>query len=344
MAKKYEITRNVRYFKNPVTKTNHMLMQIRALKDFVNRNPETGEEYPVRRGDFGGWVAGPHNLSQEGTCWVEENSLMFDKSRRIGHSLGLSNSKACENSEQSGYSRQMGYSVQCGNSKQQDFSMQMDYSVQSGNSRQCDASRQKNKSRQEGDSIQGGESQQSGFSQQTDHSRQVGKSQQTGHSTQKGHSVQSDNSLQTDFSIQDEESQQMGNSKQGQHSKQFGKSIQDGNSVQMGYSIQKGSFYHNHGPHSTLSEEGELTEITVGFLEIPPMGPMSMSFNIDIHLGRITASTGYSYPSNENGLRRFTDFIENKTNNLTQADKERYIAMFKLLLQYRAQIKETTTS
>lgn len=318
---------------HPITYEKVTLFQIRALKSFTNRNPATGEEFIVKKGDHGGYIAGEHNLSQEGTCWVTGKSKMFDNAHRKDDSLGLGKSQQCENSVQSGYSRQLGSSLQSGNSQQMEFSQQMDYSHQSENSIQKGFSMQKNRAKQMGNSVQEGNSVQMGFSTQTDNSNQRSKSCQTGHTQQSGNSKQQGQSLQADFSKQGEDSQQMGYSKQSGHSKQMGKTMQMGSSMQYGYSVQTGTFIHSHGTHNTYSDDGELSMEKMLFLEFPPTGSLSMGMNIDLYTDKITMTTGYSYQANAKGYQQFMKFIEGKLESTDEITK--YSNMFTLLLSYK---------
>ena len=50
------------------------LCRIEALKDFGN----------VRNGDFGGWVEGEDNLSQDGYCWVYDNAKVYGNAKVHG--------------------------------------------------------------------------------------------------------------------------------------------------------------------------------------------------------------------------------------------------------------------
>ena len=46
---------------------------LKALKDFSD----------VTKGDFGGYVQGYRNLSQEGNCWIYDNALVINNSKVI---------------------------------------------------------------------------------------------------------------------------------------------------------------------------------------------------------------------------------------------------------------------
>ena len=59
------------------------LYRIQAVKDFSD----------VKAGDKGGWVSGYHNLSQEGDCWVYDESKVFDEA------VVLDNAKVCDNAK-----------------------------------------------------------------------------------------------------------------------------------------------------------------------------------------------------------------------------------------------------
>jgi hypothetical protein len=58
---KYKLT------KNKKTIGDITLYQIEALKDFSN----------IKKGDLGGWIQKPSNLSQQGNCWVYDNAKVF---------------------------------------------------------------------------------------------------------------------------------------------------------------------------------------------------------------------------------------------------------------------------
>jgi UDP-3-O-[3-hydroxymyristoyl] glucosamine N-acyltransferase len=62
--KKYELTRET-------METEHgAVYRIRALKDLPKAN--------VKAGDYGGWISGEHNLSQDGECWASDNAVVCE--------------------------------------------------------------------------------------------------------------------------------------------------------------------------------------------------------------------------------------------------------------------------
>jgi hypothetical protein len=63
--KKYEFTGET--FRTPKA----TLKEIRALEDF-------GE---VKKGDLGGWIEHEYNLSHKGTCWVQEQGMVWGNGR-----------------------------------------------------------------------------------------------------------------------------------------------------------------------------------------------------------------------------------------------------------------------
>ena len=62
MSKKYELTEETIETNEGIT-----LYRIKALKDF---------NY-VYKGDLGGFIESEENLSQEGNCWVYDDSIVF---------------------------------------------------------------------------------------------------------------------------------------------------------------------------------------------------------------------------------------------------------------------------
>ena len=89
------------------------LYRIQALVDI----PST----PVKAGDLGGWVAGEHNLSQEGNAWVYGNALVYGDAKVYGNAEVwgnaevYGNAKVYGNAEVCGNAEVFGYAVVCGN-------------------------------------------------------------------------------------------------------------------------------------------------------------------------------------------------------------------------------------
>ena len=65
MESKYKIL-----FDDNIEYNNHILYRIEALKDFSN----------VKKGDLGGYIEDYANLSQDGNCWVYDNSFVLNES------------------------------------------------------------------------------------------------------------------------------------------------------------------------------------------------------------------------------------------------------------------------
>lgn len=78
--KKYQLTDETQ---NYYGKT---LYRIQALKDFGD----------VKAGDKGGWVESERNLSQEGNCWIYDESVAFGNSHVIGNAKILNDSEIFE--------------------------------------------------------------------------------------------------------------------------------------------------------------------------------------------------------------------------------------------------------
>lgn len=68
MKKKYELTDETKIV------DGHILHRIRALKDFNN----------VKKGELGGYVESTNNLSQDGLCWIFDNSNVYENARVSG--------------------------------------------------------------------------------------------------------------------------------------------------------------------------------------------------------------------------------------------------------------------
>lgn len=74
--KKYEITTN------ECVIDGRKFFQVKALKDFGS----------VVAGKLGGYVEGEHNLSQEGSCWIEPTVVLMDNARVTDHAYVSGNS------------------------------------------------------------------------------------------------------------------------------------------------------------------------------------------------------------------------------------------------------------
>ena len=76
--------------------------RIKALEDIENKN---NFQLDVKKGDLGGWVSGYHNLSQQGKCWIYDNSIVVDNARVeddaivYGNSIMHGNSSAYNRSQ-----------------------------------------------------------------------------------------------------------------------------------------------------------------------------------------------------------------------------------------------------
>ena len=86
-GKKYILTEYTKEY------DGHTLYRIRAIKDFSG----------VRAGELCGYVAGEHNLSQYGNCWIRQGSMVFDfayvgDNARVAKSVMYQNAKALEDS------------------------------------------------------------------------------------------------------------------------------------------------------------------------------------------------------------------------------------------------------
>jgi len=66
---------------------NIKLYRVRALRSFAG----------VKEGDIGGWVAGEHNLSQDGCCWIKDNACVCENARICGNALVYENAVVCGN-------------------------------------------------------------------------------------------------------------------------------------------------------------------------------------------------------------------------------------------------------
>lgn len=86
---KYELTDQVKYHHG------RLLHRIKALTTC----------YHFTAGELGGWVQSMDNLSQEGTCWIFDDAMAFDKARVIEHGSLHQLAIARDNSVVSGYAK-----------------------------------------------------------------------------------------------------------------------------------------------------------------------------------------------------------------------------------------------
>ena len=117
MAKKYELI-----------ETKFGFYRIKALKDF---QLITGEI--VRKGDFGGFVSGKYNLSQEGNCWIEYYARAYDNSMVKDNAVMKDRSRAKDNAVMKDCSIAYDNSTISGNAILKDFSCAFNNSTVSGN-------------------------------------------------------------------------------------------------------------------------------------------------------------------------------------------------------------------
>jgi len=73
---KYKLTEETRELEQGV-----IVYRIEALKDFKTIAGD------VKKGDKGGWIASEENLSQLGSCWLFDESVGYENSRRSGDSI-----------------------------------------------------------------------------------------------------------------------------------------------------------------------------------------------------------------------------------------------------------------
>lgn len=117
--------------------------RIRALVDLPKHN--------VRAGDFGGFIAGEHNLSQHGESWVDDNAVVIDNgrvtddayagdyatltgcaslmndARAVGHTVMRGKARA------HGHAQLSGTSFACDNAQFFDHARVRDYAIVGGN-------------------------------------------------------------------------------------------------------------------------------------------------------------------------------------------------------------------
>ena len=88
--KKYKILRE----RGIILRTGITVYRIEALKSFDN----------VKKGDIGGYVESYDNLSQIGSCWIYDDSIVFQNAHIWDNSKVMYESYICENATISGVS------------------------------------------------------------------------------------------------------------------------------------------------------------------------------------------------------------------------------------------------
>jgi len=95
--KKYELTDETKELRGRV------LHRIKALKDFRN----------VKTGDLGGWIEKEKNLSQEGNCWVYEESVVCDNAKVYDNAKVFEDAEIYDNAKVFGNARVFGDGIVC---------------------------------------------------------------------------------------------------------------------------------------------------------------------------------------------------------------------------------------
>ena len=85
------------------------LYRIQALVDI----PSIG----VKAGDLGGWIAGEHNLSQEGDAWVCGNAKVYENAWVYGNAMACGWAKVYDNAKVYGNAKVCGWAVVFGNAE-----------------------------------------------------------------------------------------------------------------------------------------------------------------------------------------------------------------------------------
>ena len=87
--KKYEITDETKTLSKGT-----VLHRIHALLDIPKSN--------INAGDFGGWIEGVHNLSQDGDAWVFGNAQVYGNAKVSGNAKVYGDAEVYGNAEVSG--------------------------------------------------------------------------------------------------------------------------------------------------------------------------------------------------------------------------------------------------
>ena len=119
MNKKFELSNITMEYKG------RTLYRIKATKDFSD----------VNKGDLGGWVQYEENLSQQGNCWLYDDSKCMDESRVTDNSIMRDFTEMYNCSKMHDYSKMYDYSKMCGCSEMYNFTEIHGYS------KMCDSSK-----------------------------------------------------------------------------------------------------------------------------------------------------------------------------------------------------------
>ena len=112
MNKKFELSNITMEYKG------RTLYRIKATKDFSD----------VNKGDLGGWVQYEENLSQQGNCWLYDDSKCMDESRVTDNSIMRDFTEMYNCSKMHDYSKMYDYSKMHNYSKMYSDSIIYDYS------------------------------------------------------------------------------------------------------------------------------------------------------------------------------------------------------------------------
>lgn len=128
-----DITKNQKYemlTDETIDYDGHKLYRIRALKDLT---------VGVQKGDLGGFIESPSNLSDENNCWVAGNAKIFDNAvvennaHVSGNAVISENSLISDHAEVSGSAIINGNTKVYSNAKVKDFAIISDKAVITGN-------------------------------------------------------------------------------------------------------------------------------------------------------------------------------------------------------------------
>ena len=91
-----------------------LLFRIQALKDITCVDYSSERIILVKAGDMGGYVETEDNLSQDGSCWVHENSYVYAGGKVSENAQILSGSDIVKGADVKGYTRIGKHTMVCG--------------------------------------------------------------------------------------------------------------------------------------------------------------------------------------------------------------------------------------